>query len=81
MIVAKQVNIVTSVDNFLAVLVSVAKDAKAGKTPAQVAADALPALVQALAGIGDLSKDFADRKDLEVTVDLKLAELTDVLVG
>lgn len=81
MIVAKQVNIVTSVDNFLAVLVSVAKDAKAGKTPAQVAADALPALVQALAGIGDLSKDFADRKDLEVTVALKLAELTDILVG
>lgn len=75
----RQVNIVTSVDNFLGLAVGLVADVKAGKNVAQIVADAVPAFVTALAGIGDLKSDVLDRKDLEVTVALRLAEIVNVL--
>lgn len=78
-VVAKQVNVVSSVDSFLALVLGVVADVKAGKAPATVVSDAIPALVTALAGVGDLAKDVADRKDLEVTVALRLSEMVNVL--
>lgn len=75
------VNIVSSVDNFLAIVVGVAADVKAGKSVAQVVSDAVGPLVTALSGLADLKADVADRKDLEVTVALKLAALVNVLAA
>lgn len=76
-----QVNVVTSVDNFLALVQTVAADVKGGKSPSAVVADATPALVTALESMGDLAADVADRKDLETTVALRLAGLVNVFVG
>jgi hypothetical protein len=81
MIVAKQVNIVSSVDNILALLVDVVADVKAGKAPATVVSEAVPGFVKALSGLGELSSDVAHRKDLEVTVALRLAEVVNVLAS
>ena len=75
----RQVNIVTSVDNVLGLVVGLIVDVKAGKNVAQIVADVVPAFVQALAGIGDIKADVLDRKDLEVTVALALAEIVNVL--
>lgn len=76
-----QVNVVTSVDNFLALVQGVVADVKAGKSPATVVSDAVPQLVSALGSVGDLSADVADRKDLETTVALRLAGMVNALVG
>lgn len=78
-VVAKQVNVVSSVDGLLALVVGVIKDVQAGKTPAQVVADAVPALVSALSGLGDLKADVVDKKDVEVTVALRIAEVVNAL--
>lgn len=76
---AVQVNVVTSVDAFLALVVTVVADVKAGKPAATVVADAVPQFVSALSGVGDLAGDVAHRAELENTVALKLATLVDVL--
>jgi hypothetical protein len=76
---AVQVNVVTSVDNFLALVESVVADVKAGKAPATVVADAVPELVTALASVGDLAGDVANKKALETTVALRLANLVNIL--
>jgi ABC-type transporter Mla subunit MlaD len=73
--------VVTSVDNFLALVNGVVGDVKSGKPVATVVGDAVPELVAALASLGDVAADIADRKDLLTTIALRLAELANLLLG
>ncbi len=77
---SKTVNVCGEVDSLLSFVVGVVKDVKAGKSASDVVADAVPALVAALTGLGDLKSELADRKDVEATVALKVAELVNVFV-
>jgi hypothetical protein len=73
-----QVNIVTSVDNFLALVEGIVSDVKGGKAAAAVVADAVPALVTALGDVGDLTADVKNTLDLENTVALRIASIASV---
>jgi precorrin-4 methylase len=75
----RTINIVTSVDNLLAVVVGIIVDVKAGKAPLAVVTDAVPSLVAALGTLNDLSADVADRTDLETTVAVRLAQVVSIL--
>lgn len=80
-IVQKQVNVCSEVDTLLGVIITVVSDVKAGKAPGQVVGDVVPNLVAALTGLGELKIELADKKDLEATVALRLAELVSLLGG
>jgi len=76
----KTVSYCTEVDNLLGLVTGAVGEVKSGKSVTQVVEDMIPSFVAALQGLGDLKTEVADRKDLEATVALKLAELVNVFV-
>jgi hypothetical protein len=59
-IVQQSVPVAQGFQNVFAVVLGVASDLKAGKAASAVIADAVPALVVALEGAGDLSAELQD---------------------
>jgi hypothetical protein len=74
-----EVDVISSLDNFLMLALGIAQDLKAGKTVAAILADAVPALEVALQNMGDFSADLANKAALENTIALKLAQFVQAL--
>ncbi len=78
----RQVEVSKELDDVLALLIVVARDVRAGKSVAEIAADALSKLVDAAAGIDQVSAEVAaDRKVALQTIGYRTGELADALLA
>lgn len=80
-VTTQSVQVCTEVQALMNIVIGLVADVKAGKGAAALVGDAVPGLISALSGLGDLQSEAADHKDLEVTVALGVAALTNALVG
>lgn len=79
MLVEKNVQVGKETADVFAALVVVLKDIKAGKTVMEIGADALPALINAVAGVDQIPEELKDRKAALVTVALGVSDIMDAL--
>lgn len=78
----KQVQIAKEIDDVLLLLVEVAKDIKAGKDAAAIAAENLPNLINAIGGIDQAKAELEANKAVVMqTVGMRVGELASALVG
>jgi len=79
MLVEKNVQVGKETADVFAAMVVVLKDIKAGKTVMEIGANALPALINAVAGVDQLPEELKDRKVALVTVALGVSDIMDAL--
>lgn len=76
----KQVSYCVELDQLLALVVGLVKDVKGGKSPLEAAYASIPALIQALGGLDQVSGEAQDHEALDDTVLLRAAELKRLLL-
>lgn len=74
-IATKTVSYCVEMDALLNVILEGVKEVKAGKAATVIVIDMIPVLVGALSGLSQLSSEIADKKDLEMTVAIKVAQI------
>lgn len=80
-ILKKEVEYAKEIDDVGALLVGIVKDAKSGKSPAEIASGAVAKLVDALAGIDQMDDEMkGNRKAALQTLALRMSEMVDVLL-
>lgn len=79
MLIDQQVQVGKELQDCFAALTLIVKDIKAGKSVLEIGADALPALISAVGGIGDVPAEVAVRKAALVTAALGVSDLMDAL--
>jgi hypothetical protein len=79
---SKQVDYMKELDEAMVFFIAVTKDAKAGKSAAEIGAAELPKFLAAIQGIDQMDDEIAqDRKVALQTIGYRLGELIDALLG
>jgi hypothetical protein len=82
MIETKQVQIAKEVDEVFVFLIELVRDLKAKKSITDIAAENLPALMQAMSGLDQIDDEVSkDKFVVGQTAGYRLGELTAVLLG
>lgn len=80
MLVDQNVKVGKELQDVIAAVVVIVQEIKAGKTIVELGAAALPALINAVAGVEQVPAEVADRRVALVTLSLGTADLLDVLL-
>lgn len=81
-IAQRTVDYAVEVDALLALVNLIATDAKAKKSPSDIAVDALPKLISVLSGISGLGDELsANKSAVEKTVGYRAGELVSILTA
>lgn len=80
-IVSQSVPVAGEVSALMQVVVSIAKDVKAGKNALAAVGDVLPSLVSAFAGLGDLGSEIANRDAVLNALMINVESVIDVFLA
>ena len=80
MLVDQNVKVGKELQDVIAAVVVIVQEIKAGKSIVELGAAALPALINAVAGVDQVAAEVADRRVALVTLSLGTADLLDVLL-
>lgn len=75
-----EVEIAKETADVMDLLIVLVKDIKAKKPIGEISADALPKLIAAIDGAGQIAEEAADKVAMAKTIGLKLGELTAELI-
>lgn len=81
MIQQKQVEFAKELDDAMILAITLLSDIRAGKSAAEITGDALPKLMEAIAGIDQVPAEMASRKVALQTIGYRAGELADALLG
>ncbi len=81
MIVKKEVEFVKQTDDVMVLINELVKDIKAGKPMAEVGAENLPLLMEAISGVGEVPAEISAGVIAYQTIGFRVGELMGILTG